>query len=78
MVDTLSLILISIFVPLIIFAALFLLRSLFMKKGLISRSLNLELLLVRFPPPPSIGPSQSEPSLQQTREKIALMEQLYV
>ncbi|MBI4127659.1 MAG: hypothetical protein HY459_01165, partial [Parcubacteria group bacterium] len=44
-----------------------------LRRGLISRSLNLVLLAIRFPTP---APSPQEPSLQQVREKIGLMEQL--
>ena len=44
-----------------------------LRRGLISRSLNLALLAIRFPTP---APSPQEPSLQQVREKIGLMEQL--
>lgn len=42
-------------------------------RGRISRSLNLELLLVRF----LHYPAENQQSLQQIREKISLMEQLY-
>ncbi len=50
----------------------FLLLRGFSRRVLISRSLNLSLLLVRFSPLP-----QQELNLQQIREKIALMEQFY-
>lgn len=43
------------------------------RRGMVSRSLNLELILVRFVSEP---PTQ-EQALQQIREKIALMEQFY-
>jgi len=44
-----------------------------LRRGLISRSLNLALILVRFPP----QFPQENITLQQIREKIALMEQFY-
>ncbi len=53
-------------------AAVFFKRRL-QKKGLISRSLNLSLLLVRFPP----IQTPQELNLQQIRERIAMMETLY-
>ncbi len=52
--------------------ALLILQKKFRRRGLISRSLNLELLLVRF-----VRQPPQELSLQQVREKIALMEQFY-
>src|SRR3990167_5280271 len=55
------------------FVILLLLKQIFSRRGLISRSLNMELLLVRFAP---IQPTERE-GIQQIREKIALMEQLY-
>lgn len=48
-------------------------RRLLIRKGLIQRSLNLVLLAVRLVPAQPTG----ESSLQQIREKIALMEQFY-
>lgn len=50
-----------------------LIRKIFWRRGLISRSLNLELISVRF----SLQPQTQEMNLQQVREKIALMEQFY-
>lgn len=47
----------------------------FLRTGKISRSLNLELLTVKFTS--HLNQKEQEPSLQQIREKIALMEQLY-
>ncbi len=44
-----------------------------LRRGLISRSLNLVLIMVRFPP----QAPQENSTLQQIREKIALMEQFY-
>ena len=55
------------------FVILLLLKQIFSRRGLISRSLNMELLLVRFAP---MQPTERE-GIQQIREKIALMEQLY-
>ncbi|MBI3273685.1 MAG: type IV secretory system conjugative DNA transfer family protein [Candidatus Colwellbacteria bacterium] len=43
------------------------------RRGMVSRSLNLELIAVRF----ISEPPQQEQTLQQIREKIALMEQFY-
>lgn len=54
-------------------ASVFVIRNRLRARGLITRSLNLELLLVRFVP---VGIVE-EKNLQQLREKIALMEQLY-
>lgn len=44
-----------------------------LRAGLVSRALNLQLIAVRFSPPTP----EKEPSIQQIREKIALMEQFY-
>ncbi len=52
---------------------LMLTRSFMLRTGMISRSLNLQLIAVRFTP---IAP-EKELGLQQIREKIALMEQFY-
>jgi hypothetical protein len=52
------------------------LRSRSRREGLVSRSLNLELIAVRFPPPTPQEEQQSG-NIQQIREKIALMEQFY-
>lgn len=65
--------LLLIFLTLFGVIAILLLRG-SVRRGLISRSLNLELLLVRFSP---IAPPAQEPTTQQIREKIALMEQFY-
>ncbi|MBI2640315.1 MAG: type IV secretion system DNA-binding domain-containing protein [Candidatus Sungbacteria bacterium] len=62
-----------IFVIVLALLAVLILRG-YARRGLISRSLNLELLLVRFSP---VAPSPQEPTMQQIREKIALMEQFY-
>ena len=51
---------------------IFIIRSILRRRGLISRSLNLSLLAVRFPPRPP-----QDLQLTQLREKIALMEQFY-
>ncbi len=57
---------------------IFFLRLLLRRRGLISRSLNLVLLAVRLPPAPvPQGQTSAELSLQQIRERIAPMEQLY-
>lgn len=56
----------------VFFVTIVIVRKKMMVQGVISRSLNLELLLVRFGPLP-----QQELSLQQMREKIALMEQFF-
>lgn len=64
------------FVPVASAVALVLLRVLLMKRGSISHSLNLQLLSVKFPPPAQ-PQGQQEPTLQQIRERIALMDQLY-
>lgn len=55
---------------------LFLLKIRFAKRGSISRSLNLSLLLVRFPP---VTPKEETTvqQMQHLREKIAMMETLY-
>ncbi len=65
--------LLAIFIILLGVVAILLLRG-SARRGLISRSLNLELLLVRFSP---VAPPAQEPTVQQIREKIALMEQFY-
>lgn len=65
--------LLLIFVIVLALLAVLILRG-YARRGLISRSLNLELLLVRFSP---VAPSPQEPTMQQIREKIALMEQFY-
>jgi len=54
-----------------VFFVLFL-RYRLKRRGVISRSINLILIAVRFPPQPP-----QELTLQQIREKIALMEQFY-
>ena len=56
-------------------AGVFFLRVMLRRRGIISRSLNLVLLAVRLPLVPQEG--NAEPSQAQTRERIALMEQLY-
>ncbi len=53
--------------------ALVVVRSSMLRAGLVSRALNLQLIAVRFAPPAP----EKEPSIQQIREKIALMEQFY-
>lgn len=54
-------------------------RLRFVRRGLLSRSLNLELITVRFTPYEARqNASQQNENLQQIREKIALMEQCYV
>lgn len=55
-----------------VLVVLLFLRKKILRQGLISRSLNLVLLSVRFATPPP-----QEMNLQQLREKIALMEQFY-
>lgn len=50
-----------------------LLRRIILEKGKLMRSLNLKLLLIKFPP----VYNESETNIQQVREKISLMEQLY-
>lgn len=63
-----------IFVSLIIFGlAGFLVRALIRRRNLLIRSLNLDLLSIRFP---SVA-SEQQMSVAQAREKIALMDQLY-
>ncbi len=52
---------------------IFLLRHSFRYRGKIQRSLNLELLAVRFPP----ISLQNELNIQQLRERVSLMEQFY-
>ncbi len=52
---------------------IFLLRMWLGRRGLVTRSLNLDLLLVRFP---SLA-GQQDMNVAQIREKIALMDQLY-
>ena len=49
--------------------ALVVVRSSMLRAGLVSRALNLQLIAVRFAPPAP----EKEPSIQQIREKIALM-----
>lgn len=62
----------------VILAGLILILRYFAKKGLISRSLGLELLAVRFQPYyMQQKEGAGETNLQQIREKIALMEQFY-
>lgn len=56
----------------IVVATVFFLKKGFLMKGLITRSFNMELLAVRFVPY-----AGQELNVQQVREKIALMEQLY-
>lgn len=56
----------------IVLVVLLLARKEILRRGLVSRSLNLVLLSVRFSVPPP-----QEMNLQQLREKIALMEQFY-
>lgn len=56
----------------VFFITIIIVRKKMMTQGVISRSLNLELLLVRFG-----SVSQQELNLQQMREKIALMEQFF-
>lgn len=57
---------------------IFFLRLMLRRRGLISRSLNLVLLAVRLPPvQQQPGAPNAELSLQQIRERIAPMEQLY-
>ncbi len=53
--------------------ALMITRSVMLRAGMTSRSLNLQLLAVRFMP----VPAEKELSIQQIREKIALMEQMF-
>ncbi|MBI4137711.1 MAG: type IV secretion system DNA-binding domain-containing protein [Candidatus Sungbacteria bacterium] len=60
----------------LIAAAVFVLRAALLRRGLVVRSLNLELLAVRFRLEP--GPEEKEKAIQQIREKIGLMEQFYV
>lgn len=72
----------AIYVGVVMLAAfltlLLLLLRYFARRGLISRSLNLELLAVRFQPFYQMQQqNQQEPGIQQIREKIALMEQFY-
>jgi len=71
---TLFIIYILAFFLLAVLIAVIIIRGRLRRQGAISRSLNLELLAVRFPPLPASG---QEPSMQQIREKIALMEQFY-
>lgn len=61
----------AIFAALIIIAVL--IHTTLARRGLISRSLNLHLIAVRF----TLQTPEQEPNLQQIREKIALMEQFY-
>ncbi|TSC76712.1 MAG: hypothetical protein G01um101433_713 [Parcubacteria group bacterium Gr01-1014_33] len=58
----------------VVIVVVFLFRKMLMRRGMIARSLNLELLLVRFTPE---EPNDKNSQLQQIREKIALMEQFY-
>ena len=60
-------------IALVVLVSLFLFMRRISRRGLISRSLSLELLAVRF----QILPKEQEMSVQQIKEKIALMEQLY-
>ena len=62
-----------IIIAILAMAALLLVRSVMRRAGMISRSLNLELVAVRFAP---LSP-EKELSMQQIREKISLMEQFY-
>ena len=65
-----------IFLLFVLIAAVILLvlvRSMMLRAGLVSRALNLQLIAVRFSP---VNPDK-ELSMQQIREKIALMEQFY-
>ncbi|MEK7082078.1 MAG: type IV secretory system conjugative DNA transfer family protein [Patescibacteria group bacterium] len=63
-----------VFVSLVAFALLiFLLRAWLRRRNLLMRSLNLDLLSVRFPQ----VQTEQQMSVAQSREKIALMEQLY-
>lgn len=52
----------------------YLARRIFRKRGMVSRSLNQQLISVRFA---QAQPTQQEPNIQQIREKISLMEQFY-
>ena len=56
-----------------LFFIFFFMRARAARRGLVTRSLNLALLLVRFPP---VLPEQNQGN-QQIREKIAMMETLY-
>ena len=53
--------------------ALVVVRSMLLRAGLVTRALNLQLIAVRFAP----AALEKELSVQQIREKIALMEQFY-
>ena len=57
----------------VVLLAFFVFKRRIAKKGLVSHSLNLSLLLVRFPP----HHSAQELTQQQIRERIAMMESLY-
>ena len=58
----------------IVVTGVFLMRKWLIHRRLISRSVSLELFVVRFPPEP---PGEKLLQLQQVRERIALMEQFY-
>ncbi|MBI2056133.1 MAG: DUF87 domain-containing protein [Candidatus Sungbacteria bacterium] len=59
--------------------AILLFRLRVVRRGVVSRSLNLELISVRFAPREAAqNASQQNDNLQQAREKIALMEQCFV
>ncbi len=76
---TLFLLYSGLFITLLCAIAVIFFRGRMMRQGLISRSLNLELITVRFTPKELLqGQRAEDNNLQQLREKIALMEQCYI